>query len=193
MNLMKPFYVLLFIFYLLLFAGCRPAAAPVSISKKPASINNVPQTNLPLPPAKPLGEMSWTSFEGKTEKLADLKGKVVVLDFWATYCGPCLEEIPHLNQLQAKYGRENLNIVGLHVGGEDDRPKVPAFVEKLKMSYQLATPEDALISFIFNDRNDIPQTLILNRNGNMVERFVGFDENVKMNLDRLIEQTINEK
>ena len=190
---MKPFYVLLFIFYLLLFAGCRPAAAPVSISKKPASINNVPQTNLPLPPAKPLGEMSWTSFEGKTEKLADLKGKVVVLDFWATYCGPCLEEIPHLNQLQAKYGRENLNIVGLHVGGEDDRPKVPAFVEKLKMSYQLATPEDALISFIFNDRNDIPQTLILNRNGNMVERFVGFDENVKMNLDRLIEQTINEK
>jgi thiol-disulfide isomerase/thioredoxin len=193
MNLMKLFSFCLFTFYFLLFLGCRPAAAPVSVSNKPVSINNVPQTNLPMPPAKPLGEMNWTTFEGKAEKLADLKGKVVVLDFWATYCGPCLEEIPHLNQLQTRYGKENLQIVGLHVGGDEDRPKVPAFVEKLRINYLLATPEEALMNFIFRDRNDIPQTLVLNRNGNMVERFVGFNENVKADIDRIVEQTINEK
>ena len=44
-------------------------------------------------------------------------GKAVILDFWATFCPPCIEEIPHLNSLQAKYGIENLQIVGLNVGG----------------------------------------------------------------------------
>ncbi|HEY0429626.1 MAG TPA: TlpA disulfide reductase family protein [Pyrinomonadaceae bacterium] len=190
---MRRFYFLLFTFYFLLALACRPAAAPVSISNKPVSINQVPQTNLPMPPAKSLGEMTWTRFDGKTEKLGEMKGKVVVLDFWATYCEPCLREIPHLNQLQARYGAENLQIVGLHVGGEEDKPRVPDFVEKLRISYVLATPEDALAGFMFRDHNDIPQTLILNRSGNMVERFIGFNQEIQTNLDRVIEQTINEK
>ena len=98
---MRLIYFLLFTFYFLLALACQPAAAPISVGNKPVSINNIPQTNVPLPPSKPLGEMSWTIFDGaKEQKLKDLQGKVVVLDFWATYCPPCLEEIPHLNYLQ---------------------------------------------------------------------------------------------
>jgi len=190
---MRPIYFLLFTFYFLLTLACRPAAAPVSISNKPVSINHIPQTNLPMPSSKPLGEMSWTKFDGKTEKLGEMKGKVVVLDFWATNCPPCLKEIPHLVALQTRYGAENLQIVGLHVGDDEDRARVPEFAGKLKINYALAYPEDALTGFVFRDRNDIPQTLILNRNGNMVERFIGFDEKVKNDLDLIIEQAINEK
>ncbi|HEY0658590.1 MAG TPA: TlpA disulfide reductase family protein [Pyrinomonadaceae bacterium] len=179
-------------------SACRPSAAPVSIGNKPISINNVPQTNVPMPPAKPLGEMTWTIFDGKTNidanerKLKDLQGKVVILDFWATYCPPCLEEIPHLKELQSKYGRENLEIVGLHVGGEDDRPQVPTFVERLKIDYTLATPEDALTNFIFAARNDIPQTAVFDRSGKLVEKFIGFDSTIKNRLDEIIEQTIKQ-
>ena len=57
-------------------------------------------------PLKPLPEMSWTGFEGTVQKLKDHHGKVVILDFWATYCPPCIEEIPHLMELQAKYGAD---------------------------------------------------------------------------------------
>ena len=190
---MRRFYFLLFTFYFLLSVGCRPAAAPVSIGNKPVSINHIPQTNLPMAPVKPLGEMNWTSLEGVTEKLAELKGKVVVMDFWATNCPPCIREIPHLVALQTKYGAENLRVVGLHVGDDEDRLRVPEFAGRLKINYTPARPEDALLGFVFKERDDIPQTLILNRNGNLVERFIGFDENIQKNIDRAIEQSINEK
>ena len=193
---MKIFAFLILFVFAMLFAACRPAAAPVSIGNKPISINNVPQTNVPLPPSKPLGEMSWTIFDGKTnvdgseQKLKNLQGKIVVLDFWATFCPPCLEEIPHLKELQTKYGKENLEIVGLHVGGEDDRPQVPVFVERLKIDYVLATPEDALTNFVFGNLNNIPQTAVFDRKGLLIEKFIGFDSTIKTRLDEVIEKAV---
>ena len=193
---MKFFAVLLFTFYFLLAIACRPAAAPVSIGNKPVSINDVPTTNQPMPPTKPLEEMTWTVFDGKTNadgithKLKDLQGKVVILDFWATYCPPCLEEIPHLKELQKKYGKENLEIIGLHVGGDEDRPKVPAFAEKLKIDYALATPENELTRFIFGTTDNIPQTAVFDRKGKLVKKIVGFDAEIRRDLDATIEQTI---
>jgi thiol-disulfide isomerase/thioredoxin len=196
MNLMNFFHFLLFAFFFALVSACRPAAAPVSVGDKPVSINDVRQTNVPMPPSKPLGEMTWTVFDGSTnadaneQKLKDLQGKAVILDFWATYCPPCLEEIPHLKELQKKYGRENLEIVGLHVGGEDDRPQVPTFVERLKIDYTLATPEDALTDFVFASRSDIPQTAVFDRSGVLVEKFIGFDPTIKNRLDEAVEKAV---
>ena len=183
---MKRSYFLIFVFYFLIVAGCRPAAAPVSVSNKPVSINNIPQTNLPLPPSKNIGNLGWTLFDEKPQTLGDYKGKIVVLDFWATYCPPCLEEIPHLNELQNKYA--DLKIVGLHVGGDEDKPKIPAFVEKLKINYALAYPQDELTAILLGDDNRIPQTVVFDRNGNPINRFVGFDEIIKAELDEAIEQ-----
>jgi thiol-disulfide isomerase/thioredoxin len=181
------FYILFFSFLLV---GCRPAATPVSISNKPISAGGVPGTNLPLPPSKPLGEMTWSDFDGKTQRLADFRGKAVILDFWATYCPPCLEEIPHLNGLQTKYGAENLQIVGLHAGDEEDLAKVPAFAERLKINYILATPEPELLRFIFADKTEIPQTAVFNRDGKLIRKFVGFDVKIKNDLDKAVEEAL---
>ncbi len=189
---MKVFHFLLFTFCFLLSSACRPAAAPISVSNKPVSINDIPQTNLPLPPSKSLTEMSWTSFDGKRQTLKDLSGKVVVLDFWATYCPPCLDEIPHLNSLQTKYGAENLQIVGLHAGDEEDLLKVPEFARKLKIIYPLAMPEDALTRFVFATEDIIPQTVVFDRDGKLVRKFVGFDLKTKNDLDKTVEQTVNQ-
>ena len=186
---LRAFYLLPFA--LCLIASCRPAAAPVSISNKPVSINNVQQTNLPLPPAKPLGEMTWTSLDGKEQQLKDLHGKVVILDFWATYCPPCLEEIPHLNELQTKYGAENLQIIGLHAGDEEDRAKVPDFAKRLKIIYPVAVPESELLRFVFANRDEIPQTAVFDRDGNLVQKFIGFDLTVKNRLDKAVEESVN--
>lgn len=184
---------------ILLAISCKPAAAPVSIGNRPVSINDVPLGDKQMPPTKPIEEMIWTKFDGTTnadggiQKLKDMQGKVVILDFWATYCPPCLEEIPHLKELQAKYGKDNLEVIGLHVGGEEDRPRVPQFVEKLKIDYVLATPENELTRFIFGNRDDIPQTAIFDRQGKLVKKIIGFNEEIKKELDATVEQTINSK
>jgi thiol-disulfide isomerase/thioredoxin len=196
---MRTLAFCLFTFAFCLSTACRPAAAPVSISNKPVSVNDVPLTNQPLPPTKPVEEMTWAMLDGKTNqegnisKLKDFQGKVVILDFWATYCPPCIEEIPHLKALQAKYGKENLEVVGLHVGGEEDRPKVPAFVKRLKIDYTLAVPEEELTRFIFGSKTDIPQTAIFDRNGKLVRKIIGFDAQIKKDLDGAVEQAINSK
>lgn len=186
---MRFLYFCLLIFTFLLATACRPAAAPVSVANRPSSINDVPLTNQPMPPLKNVENLGWTTFDGQKQTLGDLKGKVVILDFWATYCPPCIEEIPHLRELQSKYG-EDLRVIGLHVGGDEDKPKVPAFVEKLKIDYTLAYPEDDLTRTLLGNDNTIPQTAVFGRDGKLVTKLVGFDNIVKMQLDEAVETAL---
>ncbi len=187
---MRSSFLFVFLAGSFLLAGCRPVAPPVSVSDKPVSINDRRTTNLPLPPSKPFAEMSWTNADNRVQKMSDLTGKAVILDFWATYCEPCKREIPHLNSLVAKYGKDNLHIVGLNVGGEEDRPKIPAFIASTKIDYEIAFPEDALNSFIFSERSDIPQTAIFDRKGNLVRKIIGFNDQIRIELDAAVEQAL---
>jgi thiol-disulfide isomerase/thioredoxin len=139
---------------------------------------------------KPLTEMSWTKEDDRVEKLGDLKGKVVLLDFWATYCKPCREAIPHLNSLQAKYGSDVLQVIGLNVGGPEDRGEIPKFLRETQIDYPIAFPEDALTNFIFASRSDIPQTAIFDRQGVMVSKIVGFSPAIQKELDAAVEAAV---
>jgi thiol-disulfide isomerase/thioredoxin len=173
------------LFFLVLIAqACRPAAAPVSVSNQPTSV--VPAAL----PSKPVAEMSWTDSNEKVQKVADFRGKAMILDFWATYCGPCREEIPHLNSLLAKYGAENLQIVGLNVGGAEDKPQIPKFLAETKIDYLIAFPEPDLTQYIFAERSDIPQTLVIDRNGRIVTKIIGFNAQIQRQLDEAVERAV---
>ena len=168
----------------LIFTGCG-SAPPVSVGNRPGSVNDRPVKGVQPQPLKPIPEMSWTTFDGNVQKIKDFRGKILILDFWATYCKPCIEEIPHLMELQKRYpGR--IEIVGLHVGGEEDRPKVPEFVRRLNITYPLATPEDALTAYVFGDDTQIPQTAIFDSSGRTVKKIVGFDDKIRQELDTAI-------
>ena len=171
---------------------CKPAAAPVAVGNKPISVNGVKSKDAPSGPARPLNEMSWTSFDGNVSKLKDFKGKAILLDFWATNCAPCIEEIPHLLALKQKYG-DDLMVVGMHVGDDEDRQNIPAFVEKLKIAYPLAYPDDALTRYIFENESAIPQTAVIDRNGVLIKKVVGFNGQIKNELDSAVEQAVHTK
>lgn len=128
--------------------------------------------------------------DGRRGRASDYKGKVLVLDFWATYCPPCREEVPHLIALQKRYGAQGLNVVGLNVGGDEDRPKVPGFVQQLGISYPLGYPDDELTSAVFSQTDAIPQTYVFDRNGRLIKRFVGFDTAAAAALDNAVQAAL---
>jgi cytochrome c biogenesis protein CcmG/thiol:disulfide interchange protein DsbE len=164
-----------------------------------AATPRAPRTNLPMPPvasshdagAAPAG--AWTQADGRRVRLEDLRGQVVVLDFWATYCPPCREEIPHLVRLQKQYGPKGFKVIGLNVGGEEDKPKVPEFVRLYSIQYQLAEPDDETARLFLADDDSIPQTFVLDRRGRLVRHFVGYDSEVGSELEAAVNAALAEK
>lgn len=175
-------------------SACQPASAPKLVS---GSNSNQMRAKMPIRPVSASGqtvkldELGWQLDNGTKELVSAYKGKVLLLDFWATYCGPCIQAIPHLKELQVKYKDKGLVVVGLNVGGEEDRPQIPAFVERLKIDYLLATPQDELIGLLFDGTTQIPQTFIVDREGKVIRNFIGYDPRIKVELDRAVEQAMS--
>ena len=99
------------------------------------------------------------------------KGKVVVLDFWATWCPPCRGEIPGYVELQKKYGKDGLLIVGISMDDKGPEP-VKEFVQEQGINYQIVMG-DGDIEAIFGGIEAIPTTFLLDRAGNIRDRKVG--------------------
>ena len=165
-------------------AGLALAAQLVAGQGKTIQAPLVPPTSRRL-----ASDFELRDGNGQPVRLSDSRGSVVLLDFWATKCGGCVEEIPHLLELKSKYGDE-LVVVGLHVGDEEDRAKVPAFVDKLKITYPLAYPDSALTDFVFQTNSGIPQTAVFDRAGVMIRKIVGFNDEIQAKLDAAVERAI---
>ena len=131
-------------------------------------------TNLEPIPAN-VWETSIQSLDGKQFKLADYKGKIIVLDLWATWCGPCRDEIPHLVALSKEFGSKGVEVVG--VTSEDpkrDLAKVQAFAREFQISYKIGfAPQEIAIGLV--RRGVIPQTFVITRDGHLLARFEGFN------------------
>lgn len=181
-----------FLFLGMFFTACQPSSAPKIIS----SGNRPPQTGRPMPPLSSDGktvnlqDLGWQLQSGARQKLSDHKGKVIVLDFWATYCDPCLREIPDLVELQNKHKDEGLAVIGLNVGGDEDRPYIPNFVKKLNIQYDLGYPDEELVSFLFRGVTDIPQTFVFGRDGSLVKSFLGYSPQIKADMDEAVRQAL---
>jgi thiol-disulfide isomerase/thioredoxin len=139
------------------------------------------------PPVHPTGSAGWIQENNQRAKLADYKGKVVVLDFYATWCEPCRAETPHLVNLQRQYGDKGLQVIGLNVGGEDDRAQVPAYAKEFGILYPLAYPDDDLADQLLSDNQNIPQSFVYDRNGDLVKRFIGYNGSTGAELERLVQ------
>jgi thiol-disulfide isomerase/thioredoxin len=160
----------------LLVLALAPLLALTACSKKePAatasSASTTTAATADLPIIGPAPAWSLTSLDGQPIGRDTLKGKVVVIDFWATWCGPCVHEIPGYVALQKKYADRGLVIVGLSVD-QNGAAVVPPFAKKMSVNYPLALSTTELTE-AFGGIEAIPTTLLIDREGNIRHRKVG--------------------
>jgi len=111
------------------------------------------------------------SVNGDTVELAKLKGRVVVVNFWATWCGPCRAEIPAFLDVYKEYKSKGLEIIGISLD-HDGWPVVKPFVEKFKITYPVVLG-GRKVSDDYGGITAIPATFIVDRDGNLVAKHLG--------------------
>ena len=156
----------------------RIAAAP-----RPAASQNAPAATAALEDAP---KFSVKDLQGADVSLAQYKGKVVLLNFWATWCEPCRIDIPWLIEFQNKYGARGFTVLGMAMdeGGKKD---VEPFVkderfdvdgQKLAMNYPILIGNDA-VGDSFGGLLGLPTTVLVSRDGKMIKTFIGLVDHEK--------------
>lgn len=171
-------------------AGCQTAPTVADSSGAPGA--SAPKAAKPAKPAAApvpgsVGESAY-DFElkdsnGKTVRLSDFKGKVVVLDFWATWCPPCRKEIPGFVNLHNNYQAKGVEVIGVSL----DRgwPQVKTFMQEYRISYTILLGDQKLTE-MYGGFTGIPTTFVIDRNGVIRDVHTGympeetFEESVKL-------------
>jgi len=122
--------------------------------------------------AKTAPEFSVRLLDNRTLRMQDLRGKPVVLDFWATWCVPCRAGMPDLDAAQKRYARQGLIVLGLSVD-EEGPDVVKPFVQKLGVGYRIAMADDKILDQ-YGPIRSIPTIFFINRQGEVVRRITGY-------------------
>ncbi|MDP3980023.1 MAG: TlpA disulfide reductase family protein, partial [Chlamydiota bacterium] len=117
-------------------------------------------------------DFSLQNLDGGKFQFSNLSGKVVIVNFWATWCPPCREEIPHFIKIYDRYHEQGLEVVGIALDEQGVRTVKP-FVEKMGIQYPIVLGTEEVID-IFGGILGVPTTFIVDRKGNVVERFIGY-------------------
>ncbi len=119
-------------------------------------------------------DFTLSGIDGKTYKLKDYLGDVVILDFWATWCGPCKMEIPHLKELHAKYKDKGLTVIGVSLDAQGKQAVEP-FVEKNQIPF-LSLLGNAEVVKAYGNVRSIPTTFLIDRKGIVQKVYKGYQD-----------------
>ena len=116
-------------------------------------------------------DFTLEDMQGKKVSLSDFRGKIVVMNFWATWCPPCIEEMPSMEKLHQRFKGEDFVLLAINAE-ENGRAAVEKFLKKKSFTFPILLDEDAVVQQLFNIYR-LPETLIINRNGEIVTKVLG--------------------
>ena len=141
------------------------------------------QKGQPAPPIKVV------STSGQQISLANYKGYVLVLDFFASWCHPCRESIPHFLELNRTYGKQGLQILGMSVDEEAGK-ELKAFIAEQKLTYPVALANEDLQADY--GLRSVPTVFVINKKGIVAEKYQGFNAETRKSMDALIKKLLAE-
>ncbi len=167
---MKRVVLLICVCVALAACGSEPAAAlPPGAPANIAPVSRLLDTRAEAVEGQPAPDFSFTMADGSTTRLSDLRGKKVVLNFWATWCTPCREEMPDLQAASAA-NPDDLVIIGVNKG--EDPTLIPGFIQEIPVSFPLVADVDGDIALAYGVVSGIPQTFFINSDGTLAKRYV---------------------
>ena len=183
---MKPIKILcLILVSMFIVAGCKkkepepPQQAEVIAEEKPTE---PPGDEAPPSPGdKPAPSFTLEDLDGKQVSLSDFKGNVVILDFWATWCPPCVMEIPHFIELYEQYKDQGFAMVGISLDREGVGV-VNSFVQKYRVNYPILMT-DGQVDKAYGGITSIPTTFVIDRAGKIRREYVGYRDKAVFEAD----------
>jgi thiol-disulfide isomerase/thioredoxin len=184
--------LLIFLFFSLIIIGCQNK----NVSEEPAANNSNATSNYTNNAANNTSNSSselapdfvLTDTQGNQVKLSDYRGKVVILDFWATWCPPCRKGIPDLIDLKKTY-KDRLAIIGISLDTDSKNDVVP-FMKEYGINYKVVYGDNDVVQK-YGNIQAIPTSFIIDQKGNIVTSFVGLQriETYKSYLNNLINKS----
>jgi len=135
-------------------------------------------------------DFTLLSIDGKTVTLSQLRGKVILLDFWATWCAPCRSAIPHLNNLHKAYRERGLEIIGVSLD-KGSPEQVRRFAVNMGIQYTIIMANDEVVKNY--DISPIPTTYLIDRDGHISNKWVGFSQNLMSKISAETERLISQE
>ena len=157
----------------LFWTGCSDIGAKKSaeVQEKPAVAGKPAQFNLDAAVGKSAPAFSLKDADGQTVHFADYRGKVVLLDFWATWCGPCKVEIPWFMDFENEFKDRGFAVLGVSMD-EDGWKAIKPYMQNMKMNYRVLLGDDD-VSTAYGGLDSLPTTLLIDRQGRIASVHVG--------------------
>lgn len=176
--------------------GCSNAAAPRPVTgQEPPLVAKRPDIN--EAEIKKVLDVPISKLDGSTFKLEDYRGKVLVVDFWGTFCPPCVKQVPELVKLNEKYRDRGLALVGLTADPKSDQQLVEEFIKKFGVNYQIGYDNSWIASAFLKGSEDdsgqppIPQLFVISRDGRVVEHLIGEQPGRMEYLEKVVNEQLS--
>lgn len=132
---------------------------------------------------------------GAPIKLANYSGKVMLINLWATWCGPCRSETPELVRLHKEFQSRGVEMIGLSTENPDASARsVSDFVREFNVDYQIGWAKPEVAQIMMGGRTSIPQSFIIAKDGRVVRRFIGFNpDTTPTQIKEALEQALKEE
>ena len=133
------------------------------------------------------------TLDGGAIKLSAYRGKVVVVDFWATWCPPCREEVPQLVRIAEQNRDRGVEVIGLHIDdqGRSSPADIRKFIDQYNVNYRVGIATNEMFTSYLGTVDDtIPQTLVFDRKGAAVAHFVGYNQSHARSLDEAVNRAL---